>query len=269
VRQLPIDSIEANPRQPRTEFDEEQIADLSRSISERGLLQPILVRSLGEGRYELIAGERRMRASKRAGLTEIPALVRDASDDESLVMAIVENVQRTDLGALEEARAYQMLIDEFELTQEEVARRVGKTRVTVANSLRLLQLPEEVRTQIANGRLTAGHARALLALEGDQARTILAREAVQRGFTVRDVEKAAKRSRASDPGPSGAPDPDVARIESDLSRALGTKVRIQSGAKGAGRLEIHFYSGDDFTRLVDRLLGTNSPLGGRARSATA
>jgi ParB family transcriptional regulator, chromosome partitioning protein len=253
VLEIPVDLIDVNPRQPRHHFDEQAIEDLARSIAESGVLQPILVRKLGGGRYELVAGERRLRACRKAGLKDIPAVVRESTDSESLLLAIVENVQRADLGALEEARAYQALIDEFDLTQEEVARRVGKTRPSISNSLRLLQLPEATQAEIAAGRLTAGHARALLAVEGDQARNALAKEIVHRSLNVREAERAASRSRS--PSAPARRDPDVARIEADLSRALGTKVRIVPGRAGAGSIEIDYYSDEDLGRVAERLIG--------------
>jgi ParB family transcriptional regulator, chromosome partitioning protein len=253
VHELPIDSIDVNPRQPRNHFDEQALEDLARSITESGVLQPVLVRRGSAGRFELVAGERRLRACRKAGLKDIPAVVRESSDSESLMLAIIENVQRADLGPLEEARAYQALIGEFDLTQEEVARRVGKTRPAVSNSLRLLQLPADTQAEIAAGRLTAGHARALLAVGSDQARSALAKEIVHRSLTVRDAERAASRSRSS--SSPARRDPDVARIESDLSRALGTKVRVVAGRAGAGAIEIDYYSDADLGRLAERLLG--------------
>lgn len=250
VRTVPIDAVELNPNQPRSHFDEQALDELSRSIAESGVLQPLLVRETRDGRLQLIAGERRLRACRKAGLAEVPVLVREATDQQSLLLAIVENVQRADLDAIEEARAYRALIDEFDLTQEEVARRVGKSRPAVTNSLRLLQLPEEAQTEVVAGRLSAGHARALLALEGEDARRALAREIVHRQLTVRDAERAAQRAQAK---PPSRPDPDVARLEADLGRALGTKARIVPTKGGAGRIEIEFYSDDDLARLADRL----------------
>lgn len=263
VQELPIDSIDVNPRQPRNHFDEQALEDLARSIAESGVLQPVLVRKLKGGRFELVAGERRLRASRKAGLKEIPAVVRESSDSESLMLAIVENVQRADLGPLEEARAYQALIDEFDLTQEEVARRVGKTRPSISNSLRLLQLPEDTQAEIAAGRLSAGHARALLAVESDHARNALAKEIVHRNLNVREAERAASRTRAASSPPRR--DPDVARIEADLSRALGTKVRIVLGKGGTGSIEIDYYNDDDLGRLADRLIASQ---GARRRAAS-
>ena len=253
VRTIPIDKIVPNPRQPRTVFTEEHLEDLTRSIAEQGVLQPILVRTGPDGSFELIAGERRWRASERAGKSEIPALVREFADEESLVVALVENVQRADLGPIEEARAFKALIAEFALTQEEVADRVGKSRSAIANTMRLLNLPESTQAEITAGRLSAGHARAILALESEQAREALTAEILHRNLSVRDTEKAAKTARSSKP--TRRRDPDVVRLEEDLSRTLGTKVAIQlKGDAGKGRVEIAFFSNDDLGRLGDMLL---------------
>ena len=217
------------------------------------MLQPILVRTGPGGTYELIAGERRWRASERAGKTEIPALVREFADEESLVVALVENVQRADLGPIEEARAFRALIAEFALTQEEVADRVGKSRSAIANTMRLLNLPESTQAEITAGRISAGHARAILALDSEQARETLTAEILRRNLSVRDTEKAAKSARGTRTAPRR--DPDVVRLEEDLSRTLGTKVAIQlRGDAGKGRVEIAFFSNDDLGRLSDMLL---------------
>lgn len=255
VQEVPVDAIVANPRQPRARFDEQAIEDLARSIREQGVLQPILLRALGDGRYELIAGERRLRATRLAGLERIPALVKEANDSESLVLAIVENVLRADLTALEEARAYQALMDEFALTQDEVAKRVGKSRPAIANTLRLLQLPADTQRELEEGRITAGHARALLAVQSEGARAALTKEIVARGLSVREAEKAVASARAAKAPASAAPDPDVRRMESDLSRALGTKVAIRAGKGGSGTVEIAYYSDDDLARVTNQILG--------------
>ncbi len=248
---LPIDSIEPNPRQPRHHFDEESLAELAASIRESGLLQPVLVRCVGSRRFELIAGERRLRACRLAGLDRVPAVVREATDRDGLALAIVENVHRADLDPIEEAQAYQALIEEFSLTQADVARRVGRSRSAVANALRLLQLPAATQAEIAAGRISPGHARALLSLGGEAARDALAREIVKRNLNVRDAEREAARRRDR---PTRRRDPDVERLENDLMRALGTRVRIALGHGGAGRVEIAFLSADDLAQLADRLL---------------
>jgi len=252
IQEVPVDAIDINPRQPRSRFDAQAIEELAASIRDRGVLQPILLRSAGQGRFELIAGERRLRASKIAGLPSIPALIKEANDSESLVIAIIENVLRADLTALEEARAYQALMDEFSLTQDEVAKRVGKSRPAITNTLRLLNLPEDTQRELEDGRITAGHARALLAVASPAARATLTREIVARGLSVRDAEKAVARTRSKAlPGS----DPDVRRLESDMSRTLGTKVAIRAGKDGAGTLEIAYFSDDDLGRVAAQILG--------------
>lgn len=251
VQEVPLDAVDVNPRQPRARFDDQAIEDLAASIRDRGVLQPILLRTSAPGRFELIAGERRLRASRIAGLDRIPALVKEANDSESLVLAIVENVLRADLTALEEARAYQALMAEFLLTQDEVAKRVGKSRPAITNTLRLLQLPAEAQRDLEEGRITAGHARALLAAPSEAARATLSREIVTRGLSVRDAERAVARTRTR---PESGGDPDVRRMESDLSRALGTKVTIHTAKDGKGTVEISFFSHDDLARVADQLL---------------
>lgn len=254
VQEVPLDAIEVNPRQPRARFDEQAIEELANSIRDRGVLQPILLRGAGKGRFELIAGERRLRASRIAGLETIPALIKEATDSDSLLLAIIENVLRADLTALEEAHAYEALMNEFSLTQDEVARRIGKSRPAITNTLRLLQLPEETKRELEEGRITAGHARALLAVASPAARTALTREIVTRGLSVRDAEKAVARTRATG-GTHSSPDPDLRRLESDLSRALGTKVAVRTGKDGAGTLEIAYFSDDDLARVAGQILG--------------
>lgn len=266
VREIPLSAIAVNPHQPRETFDEAALAELASSIATHGVLQPILVRATGAEAFELIAGERRLRAARIAGLGAIPALVREADANDSLVLAIVENIQRAELSALEEARAYRHLVDDFALTQEEVAARVGKSRPAVANTLRLLTLPDSVQADLAAGRISAGHARALLTLDGDTAKATLAREVVQRRLSVRDTEAAAQRARAGSVAPPVPHDPDVRRLAEDLSRALGTKVSIHCGREG-GRVEIAFYSDDDLARLGDLLLAAGR--GGAPRAARA
>lgn len=256
VEKIPLEAIDLNPNQPRVHFEESDLQELSASVSEHGVLQPILVRPLPSGRFQLIAGERRLRASQRAGRGEIPALVKQISDDESLLIAIIENVQRADLNPIEEAQGYQVLLDDFELTQDEVAKRVGKSRPAVANALRLLQLPAEAQDHIRAGRMSAGHARALLGLDDPEAVEALTRSILEDKLSVRDVEKTVQEKRARPKNKAPATDPDVAVMESDLSRALGTKVTIAASRSGdgRGRVELNFYSNDDLGRLVEILL---------------
>ena len=267
VQRLSLKSIDRNPRQPRTEFHEEDLSQLAESIRESGGLQPILVRPAGGGRFELIAGERRLRASERAGLTDIPALIKPMGDDESLLVAIVENVQRADLNPIEEGEGYRLLQEEFGRTQDEVARRVGKSRPAIANALRILQLPDSIRAEIRAGRLSAGHARALLAIEDPDERAAVARAVLEDGLSVREAEQEARKRKPSSSRPSRAParDPDVAAMEADLSRSLGTKVSIVTSPKGdgRGRVEIGFFSDDDLARLIRILMA--APASSRSR----
>ncbi|MDZ7677615.1 MAG: ParB/RepB/Spo0J family partition protein [Acidimicrobiales bacterium] len=260
LRELPLASIEPNRYQPRDSFDEESLVTLTSSIRELGVLQPILVRPVGDEHFELIAGERRWRAAKRAGLPTIPAVVREADDEGSLERALVENLHREDLNAIEEAAAYQQLIDEFELTQDQVASRVGKSRSAVANALRLFQLPPAIQKLIIEGRLSAGHARALL---GSRDRTFqegLARKAADGAMTVRDVEDAVRAKGEGDgsdgdgsdaPAPSGGRrlrPPGLLELEDLLSEHLDTRVRVSMGAK-RGKVVVEFATLEDLERI--------------------
>lgn len=250
-----LDKIRPNPRQPRMEFAEDALSELSASIRVQGVIQPLLVRKMSGGDYELVAGERRLRAAERAGLTHVPVYVRDLSDGESLELALVENLQRDDLSALEEAAAYQRLMTEFGLTQEEVAERVGKSRPAVANALRLLRLPEAIKRDLARGKLTAGHARVLLSIEDEDAQVRAAKQIHARQLSVRDAEQLAS-ARKSTPRPAPR-DPNRAALERDLSAALGTRVRITPKGRG-GRIEIEFYSPEELEGLVDRIANRGS-----------
>lgn len=254
LTELDVEQIYPNPRQPRTIFRTEDIEELAASIKEQGVLQPVVVRPRAGGGYELLVGERRLRASKLAGATRVPAIVRHVDDRRALEQALVENVQRADLGALEEGAAYRNLLDLFELTQEEVARRVGKSRVHVTNTLRLLELPPEIRTMMDEGRLQAGHARALLAIKDAEKQIATARRAAERGLTVRQIEELA---RAEEPQPSTEEKERRSRrfpdLEEPLADHLGTDVKIESG-RGRGRIVISFGSRDDLHRIVELLL---------------
>lgn len=252
LAELELDRIRPNPQQPREQFDEDAIEAIAESLREHGVLQPVVVRQVESG-FELIAGERRWRAAQRAGLERIPAVVREATAEESLELALVENVQRQDLNAIEEARAYELLIEEVGLTQEQVATRVGRDRSTIANYLRLLQLPPKVQAALVDRRLSMGHARALLGLDDGAAQSRLAEEIVQRGLSVRDVENRVRRGRKESPRGGGRRrDPDVEAAEKKLARALGTPVRIHG--KDKGRLEIRFTSLEELNRLYDLIL---------------
>lgn len=255
---IPVDEIVPNPHQPRAHFDEENLAALAASVRELGVLQPVLVRPAGEG-YELIAGERRWRAARRAGLARIPAVVRTVDDSASLEQAVVENLHRQDLNPLEEAGAYQQLVEDFGLTQEEIARRVGRSRSAVANILRLFQLPPAVQRMVRDAQLSAGHARAILASPDRAFQEKLARTCVERGMTVRDVEEAVREHHA-EPTPPSPPPPapgttrpaGLLELEGLLSDRLDTRVSVSMGAK-RGRVVIDFADVEDLERIY-RLL---------------
>ncbi len=263
LRRIPIPQIRANPYQPRKEFDAGELADLESSLSASGLLQPITVRPATAGKgFELIAGERRLRAATNLGWGEIPAIVRDIDDKTLLTLALVENLQRSDLNPIEEAEGYQRLVDEFNLTQQEVADVVGKDRSTVANALRVLQLPAQVRRMVQEGQLTSGHARALLALRHEHEMVELAREVAERGMSVREVERRVRDSggRTKKAGTTSAGRPeqrnnDARRIEDQLRRYLQTDVRVTLTSSDQGEVRIAFYSTDDLQRVLELVLG--------------
>ncbi len=249
-----------NPKQPRRHFDEGALAELAESIRKDGLQEPIIVRRAGD-KYELVSGERRCRASVLADKRAIPAVCRDISDRDMLKLGLIENIQREDLNAIEVAQAYQELIAEFGWTQEQLADEVGKKRATVTNTLRLLQLPDVVQEQVADGSLSMGHARALLALPSPSEQAAVARKVVAEGLSVRQVEQIAaarsdKAGRGNAAKPAPEKDPNVVQIEDDLRRRLGTKVQLRSGENGRGRIEIEYFSLDELDRLL-ALLGKN------------
>jgi ParB family transcriptional regulator, chromosome partitioning protein len=263
ARNVPVAAVHPNPFQPRREFKEEELSDLADSIRENGLLQPIVVRPAGNrhgsDRWELVAGERRWRAVTRLGWKEVPAIVRAVDDRTLLVLALVENLQRSGLSALEEAEGYQQLVTEFGLSQQEVATAVGRDRSTVANTLRLLQLPVSVRRLVEAGALSAGHARALLSVPDAVRMADLGRQAAEHGWSVRETEErtrkaAAKPMRRKRSGPGI--DPAAKALEQALERALGTQVRIRRGRGVArGRIEVSYYDAEDFERIFELLAG--------------
>ena len=267
IKRIPLSSIRANPFQPRREFKADELAELEASLRASGLLQPISVRRQGDA-YELIAGERRVRAATNLGWSEIQAIVRDFDDRTMLVLALVENLQRTNLNALEEARGYRRLIDEFQLTQQQVAEAVGKDRTTVTNLLRILSLPEEILSLVEQGALTSGHARALLALSDAGLATELAKSVGANGLSVRELEQRVRDLNAESkpsgethkqprPSKATASNPVLRAIEDDLRRYLQTDVRISTTAEAKGRIEVSFFSADDMERLLELILGTN------------
>jgi ParB family chromosome partitioning protein len=258
LRRLRLDAILPSRFQPRRDFSEEALVELTESMRESGLLQPIVVRPTADGRYELIAGARRCQAAKRLGWETIDALVREVDDRTAATLTLVENLQRDDLSPIEEAKGYERLIREFGASQEEVASMVGRARSTVANALRLLQLPEEVQELLHSGELSAGHARALLSLKRQQEMTRVARLAIERGLAVRQLE-ALTRSAGAGRKTEGKRtrqrvDPEVPRIEDRLRRKLQTDVFVVLRGRG-GKISINFYSSDDLLRVVELILG--------------
>jgi len=253
--QVDIDLIDPSPFQPRTRFREEALDELARSIRASGIVQPLVVRRIGQ-RYQLIAGERRWRAAQRAALSRVPAVVRDVRDDVALEMTLVENLQREDLNPIEQARAFQRLVDEFHLTQEEVAERTGKDRATIANSVRLLRLEEPIQELLEEGRLSAGHGRALLAVDDAKERLDLARRIARGGMTVRQLERhVARAGRAKPERPAIAIDPNTKWALEELQRKFGTKITIHPLRAGRpGQLVFEYYDAADLTRLYAQLM---------------
>lgn len=258
--EIPLERIRPNPFQPRTLFQAEALNELAASIRENGLIQPLIVREAGNGQYELIAGERRFIASKQAGLTHVPVVVRSATRREMLEVALIENLQREDLNAIEEAEAYHRLATEFGLTQEEIATRVGKSRTAITNALRLLNLEEEYREMVSQGALSAGHARALLVLSPGEPRRRLAKEILEEGLSVREAETRAQgpAPRKSKPAAKKRSHQALDAWEGRLRDRFGTQVRIVGGL-ARGRVEIHYFSAEDLERILD-LTGAGSAL---------
>ncbi len=256
---VPVEAIRPNSRQPRRAFDEESLAELAGSVREFGVIQPLVVRPLSEGEYELIAGERRLRAAKLAGLDEVPVTIRPAGAQASLEIAIIENVQREDISPMDRARAYKRLIEEFGLVQEDVAERVGKSRASVANTVRLLRLPEPVQEALETGAISEGHARAIMMAEGEAAQAALFRRIVKEGLSVRQAEALARRAakapepeaKRPTPHPSGG-DPQWQALADGLSVYFGSPVKLQKGEVG-GHIVVDFYSDDDLQRILDVL----------------
>ena len=256
VTSLPLQKVEPNPRQPRRVFDEEELQSLADSIAEHGIVQPLAVRDEGNGYYMIIAGERRWRAARLAGLQEVPVVVLDADDRTVMELALVENLQRQDLNPMEEAEGYRVLMEEYGLTQEQTADRVGKSRSAVANALRLLALPDEVRELVENGALSAGHARAILSLPSEKLQRAAAQKILALRLSVRQAEAMCKRmgAEAKPEKPKSVLTVDyVGECEKALTKQLSRKVKIVNG-KRKGRFELEFYGQDDLQRLYDALL---------------
>lgn len=257
LRELLLSQIKPNPFQPRTHFNADALQELSESIKASGLLQPVVVRPK-DGGYELIAGERRLRAVQELGWRQIPAVVKEVDDRTLLTLALIENLQRHDLSPMDEAQGYQRLQDEFGLAAAEIARLTGRNRSTIANLLRLLKLPEDVRAMVHDGRLSEGHGRALLALDSPGAMSRVARQAVTDGWSVREVESRVKRPGRSTPTGTRGEQPATAearRIEEALRARLQTDVRLTQKRKGRGQLTVSYYSNDDLSRLLEVMLG--------------
>jgi ParB family chromosome partitioning protein len=260
LRELPVADVRPNPYQPRTHFDPAALNELVESISASGLLQPVVVRERA-GRYELIAGERRLRAVQQLGWKEIPAVVKDVDDQTLLTLALIENLQRHDLSPIDEATGYQRLQEEFKVPQTEVARLVGRNRSTVANLLRLLKLPDDVRAMVHNGSLSEGHARALLALDSPAQMSRVAQQAVVDGWSVRDTEARVKNGgRPVPPRANGqkrvlSTSVEARRVEDALRKHFGTDVTVTQKRKGRGLVSVSYYSNDDLARLLEMMLG--------------
>ena len=253
IVEIRITDIEANDKQPRKAFNDETLADLSESIKEHGVVQPIIVRKLGSS-YQIIAGERRWRAARLAGKKTIPAIVKECSDLEVMELALIENLQREDLNSIEEAMAYKSLIEEYNMTQEEISRKIGKSRPAIANSLRMLQLPQEIKNMIAEGKISQGHARALLSISGEKNQIDMAKKIIAQQLNVRQIEKLAKDTKQKKKK-EVLPDAyqiEINQLEERLRAALGTKVTIHH-KKNRGSIEIEYYSDEEFDRIFDLL----------------
>jgi ParB family chromosome partitioning protein len=260
IQKVPIAKIQANPQQPRTAFAERELAELADSVREVGIIQPLIVRPVGDG-YQLIAGERRLRAAKLAGLVTVPVIERSASDDDLLTLALVENLQREDLNPIEKAKGFKELIERHNLTQEGAAKRLGKDRSTVANFIRLLDLPEEVQNVVSRGTISMGHARSLLGIPNPSAQCALALRIEEEGLSVRQVERIATsyRTEKTKPKrrvPAAQKDAHIRDLEDRARQRLGTKVDIEY-EEGKGRIIVHLFSDDDFQRVLD-ILGLSS-----------
>ncbi len=252
---VPVEKIIPNPHQPRANFDPEGIAELAASIREHGIIQPLIITKDEEaGKYILIAGERRLMAAKKAQLDEVPVILREASDQDRLELALIENVQRADLSPLETATAYQQLADEFGLSHGEIAERVGKSRVSITNTLRLLSLPPSLKEALVEEKISEGHARALLGLPKPKSQAAALQTVIDKGLNVRQTEALVRKLSGEKPAPipKPAPSPEVIEIEDQLQASLGTKVKLKHGKKG-GTITIHYYSNEELDALIEKL----------------
>ncbi|PIT90330.1 MAG: hypothetical protein COU22_02735 [Candidatus Komeilibacteria bacterium CG10_big_fil_rev_8_21_14_0_10_41_13] len=253
VWQIEVDKIAANPLQPRQTFDHADLEDLVNSIKKHGILQPLIVVKAGSGNYQLIAGERRLRAAKISEFKTVPCLIKDVEELQQLEMALIENVQRANLNPIEEAVAYQKLIDDFSLTQEEVASRVGKKRTTIANALRLLDLPDEVQSALRENKISVGHAKVILSAETETARLDILKQILKFNLTVRGAEGEVKKTQVKSHSRSVSKDPEIQEKEDLLRKALGTKVKVNK--KGpSGQITIEFYSAEELNEIIQRII---------------
>jgi ParB family transcriptional regulator, chromosome partitioning protein len=256
VTYLPIESLLPSPYQPRRSFTEDSLAELSKSIKEMGVIQPLIVRRVLDRGYEIVAGERRWRAARMAGFSTIPAIVRDLTDSESLEIALIENIQRENLNPLDTAEAYEVLIEKFSYTHELLAQRIGKDRTSITNHLRLLKLPDPIKQDLRADKLSMGHARTLLAIEDLPTQLLLCRKTIGRKWSVRELEQIVQNYRKKQQGgslPLPEKDPDLAALENRLSRHLSTRVSIRKTSNESGRLELYFHSGEELERLLETL----------------
>ncbi|MBI4844781.1 MAG: ParB/RepB/Spo0J family partition protein [Nitrospirae bacterium] len=255
ILEIDIGSIAPNDYQPRRFFDDRALDELAASIKEKGVIQPVIVRRVTEGSYQLIAGERRWRAAAKAGLVKIPVVIKEAAPEDTLEIALIENIQREDLNPLETADAFQRLIRDFNLTHEDVSKKVGKDRATVTNYLRILKLPADVKRWIAEGSLSMGHAKALLQIDDPAAQTAAAKKIIQNGLSVREAEALGRKTSKTRPRPKPGRDPQIASLEEKLIQSLGTKVRLIHKGKKRGKIEIEYYSLEELDRLLEILVG--------------
>ncbi|MBE0646712.1 MAG: ParB/RepB/Spo0J family partition protein [Bacteroidales bacterium] len=257
VAMIRIDDIESNPFQPRTDFDRMELADLAMSIQHQGIIQPVTLRKLSNDRFQLIAGERRLKAARVAGLTEIPAYIRVANDEQMLEMALVENIQREDLNPIEVAISFQRLMEECQIKQEELSQRVGKDRSTISNYVRLLKLPADIQIGIREKKITMGHARALITLENSSLQTRIFNQVLSKSLSVREVESLVRAANTNDTpvtkSSRNEADPRLKKIEGELNAILKTRVKLQMNKKGAGTLTIPFHSEEELNTIIDRL----------------
>lgn len=254
ILEIDVERIVPGSQQPRKQFSDPPLQELAASIRENGVIQPLIARRTGNGTFELIAGERRWRAAMLASLKKVPVIVKDAAPDETLVLALIENIQREDLNPMETAEAFSHLISDFNLTQEQMSKRVGKDRATVANYLRLLKLASEVKSWVSEGLLSLGHAKALLSAPDDNAQVEAARQVIKAGLSVRETEALVKKGAVKPrKAPTATKDPQIASLEQKLIRKLGTRVRLHDNGKNSGRIEINYHSLDELDRLLEIL----------------